>query len=65
MSFTDLPKHSESTVASRPYNDEANTKKLAQASIALIGLNYSMDNGIDSTGVTTSRDMVSFPRIDW
>ncbi|KAI4184662.1 MAG: hypothetical protein LQ348_004519 [Seirophora lacunosa] len=37
---------------------------LAQASIALIGLNYSMDNGIDSTGVTTSRDMVSFPRID-
>ncbi|KAL8777661.1 MAG: hypothetical protein Q9213_007760 [Squamulea squamosa] len=37
---------------------------LAQASIALIGLNYSMDNGVDSTGVTHAPGMVSFAKID-
>lgn len=30
----------------------------------MIGLNYSMDNGVDSTGTTTKAGMVSFARID-
>ncbi|KAL9003632.1 MAG: hypothetical protein Q9188_003509 [Gyalolechia gomerana] len=37
---------------------------LAQASVAIISLNYSMDGGVDSTGITTSRGMVTFARID-
>ncbi|KAL9599152.1 MAG: hypothetical protein Q9219_004019 [cf. Caloplaca sp. 3 TL-2023] len=36
---------------------------LAQASIAMIGLNYSMDNGVDSTGITLSNGQVSFAKI--
>ncbi|KAL8946047.1 MAG: hypothetical protein Q9222_007506, partial [Ikaeria aurantiellina] len=37
---------------------------LAQASIAMIGLTYSYDNGFNSSGITTSRDFVSVPRVD-
>ncbi|KAL8733952.1 MAG: hypothetical protein Q9181_003365 [Wetmoreana brouardii] len=37
---------------------------LAQASIAMIGLTYSMDNGVGSHGITTSRNTVSVPRVD-
>lgn len=37
---------------------------LAQASVAIIGLNYSMDGGTDSTGITMSRGNVSFPKLD-
>ncbi|KAL8846417.1 MAG: hypothetical protein Q9221_008499 [Calogaya cf. arnoldii] len=42
----------------------AETLKLAQASAAMIGLTYSMDNGVDSTTITTSRGNVSVPRLD-
>ncbi|KAL8835191.1 MAG: hypothetical protein Q9176_007047 [Flavoplaca citrina] len=37
---------------------------LAQASVAIISLTYSMDNGVDSTTITTSSGMVSVPRVD-
>ncbi|KAL8686914.1 MAG: hypothetical protein Q9218_006768, partial [Villophora microphyllina] len=37
---------------------------LAQASIAVIGLTYSMDNGQDSRTITTSRGSVSVPLVD-
>ncbi|KAL8938623.1 MAG: hypothetical protein Q9216_003799 [Gyalolechia sp. 2 TL-2023] len=37
---------------------------LAQASVAIITLNYSMETGVNSTGVTTSRGNVSFAKID-
>ncbi|KAL9605846.1 MAG: hypothetical protein Q9179_000956 [Wetmoreana sp. 5 TL-2023] len=37
---------------------------LAQASIAMIGLTYSMDNGVGSRGITTSKGNVSVPRVD-
>ncbi|KAL8769310.1 MAG: hypothetical protein Q9209_004692 [Squamulea sp. 1 TL-2023] len=43
---------------------KTDTKKLAQASIALIGLNYSMNNGVDSTEVTSAPGTVSFAKID-
>ncbi|KAL8651895.1 MAG: hypothetical protein Q9226_004493 [Calogaya cf. arnoldii] len=37
---------------------------LAQVSVAMIGLTYSMDNGVDSTTITTSHGNVSVPRVD-
>ncbi|KAL9579949.1 MAG: hypothetical protein Q9212_004785 [Teloschistes hypoglaucus] len=37
---------------------------LAQASVALIGLNYSMDNGQNSRSIITSRGNVLVPRVD-
>ncbi|KAL8998264.1 MAG: hypothetical protein Q9169_002668 [Polycauliona sp. 2 TL-2023] len=38
--------------------------KLAQASVAMIGLTYSMDNGVDSTTITTSSGIISVPKVD-
>lgn len=38
--------------------------KLAQASIAVIGLTYSMDGGTDSTSIITSPGMVKVPELD-
>ncbi|CAO1596238.1 hypothetical protein XANCAGTX0491_000091 [Xanthoria calcicola] len=37
---------------------------LAQASIAMMGLTYSMDNGVNSTIITTSRGNVSVPHVE-
>ena len=38
--------------------------KLAQASIAVLGLTYSMDGGTDSTTIITSRGTVRVPQLD-
>ncbi|KAL8708582.1 MAG: hypothetical protein Q9220_006517 [cf. Caloplaca sp. 1 TL-2023] len=37
---------------------------LGQASVAMIGLTYSYDNGLNSSTITTSQDFVSVPRVD-
>ena len=42
----------------------ADMSKLAQASIAVLGLTYSMDGGTDSTNIITTTDMISVPQLD-
>ncbi|KAL8786671.1 MAG: hypothetical protein Q9195_008107 [Heterodermia aff. obscurata] len=41
-----------------------NVNQLAQASVAMIGLTYSMDGGTDATTITTRNGMVNVSKID-